>query len=296
MLKVKRANPKNESPATPAADAVTASAVRSATDVLPEEQKEDTRPTWQYVLRLIGSSLLLFAIIANMVMIFLFSAESISESSDRSTGVIMKLAAILYRDYDELNWLEKEQLYSAMATPVRKLAHMAEYASLGFLTGAFLLPTRKKKRWIPWVIPAAFCLIYAASDEIHQIFSGRGPSVRDVLIDFSGAILGICLIHFIAFLVRSILRNSKKVRHTHKRKSEAPQLPPQEPAPVLPVAKTQIRKEQPEQKKVSLLLKLLRRKDGEKPAHLKKLTRDGAHQWYGNGGRFAKTGRIRHRG
>ena len=159
MLKVKRANPKNESPATPAADAVTASAVRSATDVLPDEQKEDARPTWQYVLRLIGSSLLLFAIIANMVMIFLFSAESISESSDRSTGVIMKLAAILYRDYDELNWLEKEQLYSAMATPVRKLAHMAEYASLGFLTGAFLLPTRKKKRWIPWVIPAAFCLI-----------------------------------------------------------------------------------------------------------------------------------------
>ena len=35
------------------------------------------------------------------------------------------------------------------------------------------------------------CLLYAASDEIHQAFvPGRGPSVFDVLLDFCGAVTG----------------------------------------------------------------------------------------------------------
>ena len=36
------------------------------------------------------------------------------------------------------------------------------------------------------------CLFYAVTDEYHQLFiAGRGSSIRDVLIDFGGAILGI---------------------------------------------------------------------------------------------------------
>ena len=36
------------------------------------------------------------------------------------------------------------------------------------------------------------CALFAASDEFHQIFvKSRTPSVRDVLLDIAGAILGL---------------------------------------------------------------------------------------------------------
>jgi len=38
------------------------------------------------------------------------------------------------------------------------------------------------------------CVLYAVSDEVHQLFvPGRGRQVRDVLIDSAGAIVGIGL-------------------------------------------------------------------------------------------------------
>jgi VanZ family protein len=48
----------------------------------------------------------------------------------------------------------------------------------------------------PWklLLPAVLCLLYAAGDEFHQSFiPGRGPQIRDVCIDFAGALTGILL-------------------------------------------------------------------------------------------------------
>jgi VanZ family protein len=37
-----------------------------------------------------------------------------------------------------------------------------------------------------------FCVLYAVSDEVHQLFvPGRGAQVTDVLIDNAGAFVGI---------------------------------------------------------------------------------------------------------
>lgn len=84
---------------------------------------------------------------------------------------------------------------------VRKTAHFAEYTVLGFLSAnSFTCDKREAK---------AFCLsvAYAASDEIHQYFvPGRRCMTRDVLIDSTGALVGI----LIFFLGRKILDNLKK--------------------------------------------------------------------------------------
>ena len=91
--------------------------------------------------------------------------------------------------------------------PVRKLAHMTEYAVLAILLGA-LLVAWEDRNWrrpaIRWLVPAVFCLLYATSDEIHQIFSNRGASVLDVMIDVVGALLGLCLLWGISALVRRL--------------------------------------------------------------------------------------------
>ena len=50
----------------------------------------------------------------------------------------------------------------------------------------------------PVLIGIIGCLLYASSDEFHQIFvSGRTASVKDVLIDTCGSIVGILSYYFI---------------------------------------------------------------------------------------------------
>jgi VanZ family protein len=69
---------------------------------------------------------------------------------------------------------------------LRKSAHMAEYAILAALLWRALRSS----------LPAfALAVAYAATDELHQHFvRGRHATVRDVLIDASGAAVGLALV------------------------------------------------------------------------------------------------------
>ena len=67
---------------------------------------------------------------------------------------------------------------------LRKIAHIIEYAVLAILS----MKNFKNQKLKVWI----FVTFYAITDEFHQKFvPGRGPSLRDVLIDSFGAILGI---------------------------------------------------------------------------------------------------------
>jgi len=73
---------------------------------------------------------------------------------------------------------------------LRKLAHFTEFACLGALF-AWLLSMFEK----PVALAILFGVAVAALDETIQRFvPDRGPSLIDVLIDTSGAILGISLL------------------------------------------------------------------------------------------------------
>ena len=78
--------------------------------------------------------------------------------------------------------------------PIRKVAHFTEYAVLGGLLLELVWITgRFGKYWT--AIPLACSALYAASDELHQIFvPGRSAQVRDVLIDTGGALTGIAVV------------------------------------------------------------------------------------------------------
>ena len=65
---------------------------------------------------------------------------------------------------------------------LRKLAHTAEYAVLGFLLA----------RAVPLAPAFALGVLYAASDELHQSFvRGRHGAPRDVAIDAFGVLVGV---------------------------------------------------------------------------------------------------------
>ncbi len=159
--------------------------------------------------RIVLCVILSVLILLNMAVIFSFSAESSEESGDRSEGVTQTVVSIVVNDYDKLPLAEQQAKIHEFHPIIRKLAHFSEFALLGFLTGALLLALGKGRYWLSWAIPAAFCLLYAISDEVHQIFTDRGPAVTDVLIDFSGSLTGLLLIHAGVLTVRTIRAKRK---------------------------------------------------------------------------------------
>ena len=72
---------------------------------------------------------------------------------------------------------------------IRKLAHFTEYFILGILVANFIKNIHKKPYYA-----IIFCILYAISDEIHQIFvQGRSGEIKDILIDTCGSTIGILL-------------------------------------------------------------------------------------------------------
>lgn len=72
---------------------------------------------------------------------------------------------------------------------VRKMAHYTEYALLG-LIAFFYFEKNSRKTIAQFIFSLLACLFVAFIDETIQKFTGRGSTIVDVWIDFSGAFVG----------------------------------------------------------------------------------------------------------
>lgn len=94
---------------------------------------------------------------------------------------------------------------------VRKTAHVGEYALLAFLLSNTFY-NFSVKRWC--LFSTVIAVLYACSDEIHQLFiPGRSGEVLDVIIDTSGAILGVLIYLSVLKIIKSV-RRRKNVRNS----------------------------------------------------------------------------------
>lgn len=90
---------------------------------------------------------------------------------------------------------------------VRKLAHFIEFMGLGVLLTLCACRNGEKKLKKHIFTVLFFCLCIPVLDETIQYFSpGRAPEVRDVVLDFSGAVTGSIVVAFI----RKICKMNKK--------------------------------------------------------------------------------------
>ena len=90
---------------------------------------------------------------------------------------------------------------------IRKLAHFTAYLILGVLVYNLLLCYFTNKKSL--ILSLIICLLYAISDEIHQMFvPGRAGQIRDVLIDFSGTTLGVISVWLID-RIKNVINNEK---------------------------------------------------------------------------------------
>ena len=123
----------------------------------------------------------------------------ISTSLQSSDYLVYKLMNLL----EKVRAYHEEELYRLLHVLVRKGAHLFEYAMLGSLL-YLLFKCFKQREYNCWIYALFLVLLCATMDEFFQSFVGRTSSVRDVLIDFSGGILGISVISFITLCFEKI--------------------------------------------------------------------------------------------
>lgn len=78
----------------------------------------------------------------------------------------------------------------------RKCAHVIEYTILALLLWRALrsLPVLQSRTLMVFGAVLLGCALFAATDEFHQTFvKSRTPSVRDVLLDVGGALIGLLI-------------------------------------------------------------------------------------------------------
>lgn len=115
-----------------------------------------------------------------MLLIFTMSSFDATESANQSNSIVNIITDIF-----------KIENIEVLSFIIRKLAHFTEYLILGLLTINMLNKNDISKKYL---ISILICLIYAISDEIHQLFvPGRVCQLRDILIDSIGSITGVYL-------------------------------------------------------------------------------------------------------
>lgn len=127
---------------------------------------------------MIKNKISIILVILWMIFIFVMSSFDATSSSNQSNFIVDIITSIInIKDIGLLSLI------------IRKLAHFIEYFILGILVTNFI--TRYDKKII---IAILLCIIYATSDEIHQIFvPGRSCQIIDIMIDSLGSIMGIYL-------------------------------------------------------------------------------------------------------
>ena len=145
-------------------------------------------------------------VLLSMLTIFLFSHENSNNSTSTSKKVVKEVVSIVMKDDTET--MEKlETTLDDNLIIVRKCAHILEFFILGFLL-INMLKDYKKISYGIIALCIALCLLYACTDEIHQLFiSGRTAKALDIGIDTFGATLGI----FTYYLIYRKYKNKKVI-------------------------------------------------------------------------------------
>lgn len=151
-----------------------------------------------------------------MVLIFVLSGENADDSSQTSGKAVIKLISLFIPNFEELSESAQREIINMCQFIVRKTAHFAIYAILGVLSVLNTVTLEKISLAKRFIISALFCLVYAISDEIHQLFvPGRSGEIRDVLIDFTGALIGILFTMLLVYLLKKktggYLREKKRI-------------------------------------------------------------------------------------
>ena len=135
------------------------------------------------------------------LVIFGFSAQTGEQSDQTSNSIVYWIISKI--DTSHMDARQFEDLEYFVIHGVRKTAHFLEYAAFGFFLELHLMTYITRKTWL---YAGIIGLLYAAGDEIHQLFvSERAMQLSDVFIDFGGAVFGIGALCLLVHIVKKIV-------------------------------------------------------------------------------------------
>ena len=141
-----------------------------------------------------------------MYIIFSFSAQDGVTSAGLSYKVSHKVISVVDRALDlELTDRQIDSGIDKIHFYIRKLAHFSEYFLLAIAVSIPLYVYGIRGIWI--ILTAGIlCIGFAALDEMHQLYvDGRAGSVRDVIIDSTGAFAGIIFVRIFGYIFRKTI-------------------------------------------------------------------------------------------
>ena len=145
-------------------------------------------------------------VFAWMLVIFILSAQKSSDSDNLSSGITRFVLNIIN---GLLPRIEIE--FSVFSHFVRKSAHFIAYLILGVLSLHAI--DKEKNPTVRWFIKAfLICVLYAMSDEFHQLYvPGRSGELRDVLLDSTGSLVGILGYFFVRYRVNKRIEYKQRI-------------------------------------------------------------------------------------
>lgn len=159
----------------------------------------------------VKKAICIILVIIWMSAMFWFSNQQGTGSSSTSKKVSEIIVNIIdiKKQYSDA---EKEEIIKVIEPVIRKLAHYMLYAIGGiFITNSVYQFCNKERRVI--VISAIIGIVYAASDEIHQLMvPGRSGNIKDVTIDSIGILTGIALFLLAKEIIKRLLEAKNKTK------------------------------------------------------------------------------------
>lgn len=125
------------------------------------------------------------------ITIFMFSHQSAEQSSKVSQSVLHEILLRIHPGYADMEAIEQISVIAIYHRWIRTAAHFILYMLWGF-TLSILLKTYQFGRKKMSVTVLVSGIIYAVSDEIHQLFAkGRSAQMTDVITDVFGILTGL---------------------------------------------------------------------------------------------------------
>lgn len=138
---------------------------------------------------------LLILTIGWMCFIFYQGSRQLSDSYHNSDVVVNKVVSLIENLYEKVNPNSSQEMIitsqrrAKLAYLIRKSAHFFEYGALAALL--IIVFYLLKQSSLNRVVYSLFItLLCAVMDEFYQSFINRGSRVQDIIIDFSGTLVG----------------------------------------------------------------------------------------------------------
>ena len=145
-----------------------------------------------------NKKILLFVVLVLWsALIFSFSSQRAEDSASLSRDLAKKVITTIEKVFGiDVNSNADDEdgkagrFFGLIEHYLRKTAHFFLFMVLGIISSALAGEYSGKYKYA-FAVALLYCLFYAASDEIHQLFvPGRAGMLRDVALDFCGSAVG----------------------------------------------------------------------------------------------------------